>query len=64
MEWISVKDGLPKKNTNVLCYFKYEPHSPNVICENVYYGYGLWMSETSKVTHWIPLPNPPKEAEP
>lgn len=60
-EWISVKERLPEKNTKVLCYFKYEPNTPDVICENVYYGSGRWMSESSKVTHWMPLPEPPEK---
>ena len=59
-EWVSVEDRLPQKNTSVLCYFKYEPESPDVICENHYHGGRLWMSEGSKVTHWMPLPEPPK----
>lgn len=66
-EWISVKEGLPERRTNVLCYYQYEPESPNVICENTYYGRkhggGLWLSDGSKVTHWMPLPEPPKGGE-
>ena len=62
-EWISVDERLPEKNTKVLCYFKYEPKSPDVICENFYYGSGRWMCESSKVTYWMQLPGPPKEAE-
>ena len=61
-EWISVKEP-PKKRGEYLCYFKYEPESPDVICQNTYYGSGRWMSETDKVTHWMPLPEltqPPK----
>lgn len=60
MEWISVKNKLPQKWENVLCFYKYEPDSPNVVCENTYLGGGMWMSETDKVTHWMPLPEPPK----
>ena len=59
--WISVKDRLPEKNTRVLCYFKFEPESPDVISENTYHSGGLWLSEGSKVTHWMPLPEPPKK---
>lgn len=60
-EWISVKDMLPEKHTRVLCYFKYEPESPNVIVENYYYSNGHWLSEGSHVTHWMPLPKAPEE---
>ena len=60
-KWISVKDRLPKKNQRVLCYFQYEPESPNVICENTFISKDIWLSEGSKVTHWMPLPKEPKE---
>ena len=58
-EWMSVKEP-PKERGEYLCYFKYEPESPDVICENTYYGSGRWMSETGRVTHWQYLPQPPK----
>ena len=58
-EWISV-DSPPKKPGEYLCYFKYEPESPNIICQNTYFGSGRWMSESDKVTHWAYLPRPPK----
>lgn len=58
-EWISVKEP-PKERGEYLCYFNYEPESPDVICQNTYYGSGLWMSESSRVTHWQYLPQPPK----
>ena len=61
-EWISVKDRLPDANESVLCYFHYGPNFPAVICENEYIGSGMWMADGSKVTHWMPLPEPPKEA--
>lgn len=60
-KWISVKDRLPEKRGRYLCYYKYEPDSPDVICENTYLGAGLWQSEPSKITHWMPLPEEPKE---
>ena len=59
-EWISVKDRLPDKRGEYLCYYKFEPDSPDVICENTYQGNGLWLSEMDKVTHWQPMPQPPK----
>ena len=58
-EWISVSSP-PKKPGEYLCYFKYEPESPNIICQNTYYGSGRWMSEQDRVTHWSYLPEPPK----
>ena len=63
-EWISVEDRLPERHSRVLCYHKYEPESPDVICENTYYGRKsdghLWLSDGDKVTHWMPLPIPPR----
>lgn len=58
-EWFSVSSP-PKKPGEYLCYFKYEPESPNVICQNTYFGSGRWMSESDIVTHWQYLPKPPK----
>lgn len=62
-KWVSVKDRLPEKRGLYLCYYKYEPDSPNVICENTYLGSGLWQSEMSKITHWMPIPEPPEEED-
>ena len=59
-EWISVKDRLPDKRGEYLCYYKFEPDSPDVVCENTYQGSGLWLSEMDKVTHWMEKPQPPK----
>lgn len=61
MEWISVKNKLPNKMQEVLCFYKFEPESPNVMGNNIYFGGGIFMSETDKVTHWMPLPEPPNE---
>lgn len=54
--WTPVEDRLPDKGENVLCYFKYEPESPDVICENIYIGSGIWQSETEKVVAWRQRP--------
>lgn len=61
--WVSVEDRLPEKNTEVLCYYKFEPDGPNVICENTYYGDGRWLSDRDRVSHWMPLPTPPTKKE-
>ena len=58
-QWIPVSSP-PKKPGDYLCYFKYEPESPDVICQNTYYGSGRWMSEPDRVIHWACLPKPPK----
>ncbi len=59
--WISVEERLPERDKDVLCFFRH-PDSTTV-CQNVYYGNGHWLGEGSFVTHWMPLPEPPKEEE-
>lgn len=69
--WISVKDRLPPPNTPVLVY---RPGMAVEILVDVYevyfsegerqegwvrYGRNLYMAEV--ITHWMPLPEPPKE---
>ena len=56
MKWIPVSEMLPNRHHRVLCYFKYEPESPDIISENTYIGGGMWMSESDKVVAWMPLP--------
>ena len=57
-KWIPVSERLPNRHQRVLCYFKYEPESPDIILENTYIGGGMWMSERDKVVAWMPLPEP------
>ena len=57
-KWIPVSERLPNRHQRVLCYFKYEPESPDIISENTYIGGGMWMSEGDKVVAWMPLPKP------
>ena len=65
-EWISVYDRLPEAWKQVLIYSRHD------FCESaVYIGVpGKWrvtwnheMLEADSVTHWMPLPEPPKEVE-
>ena len=62
-EWISVKDRLPEPWKQVLIYSRYD------FCEvALYIGIpGKWrvtwnhdMLDADSVTHWMPLPHPPK----
>ena len=62
-EWISVKDRLPEPWKQVLIYSRYD------FCEvALYIGIpGKWrvtwnhdMLDADSVTHWMPLPEPPK----
>ena len=71
-EWISVKDKLPPYNRNVLVY---RPNMAMKILVDNYYGYygeddAEWHEGWAKygkdihnnplITHWMPLPQPPK----
>jgi len=73
MEWISVKDRLPEKNTEVLIAFCKKMYIPNY---SQCVGYideedGLWYDGYDEkieypidyiyVYYWMPLPKAPKE---
>ena len=65
MEWISVKDKLPKETGRYWCHVK----EVNDLGESSYQWnvcYNEWEKafhpdNNDKVTHWMPLPEPPKE---
>lgn len=72
MNWISVKDRLPNRNG---CYLVFRPHYHTnhggsvTIC--YFGGTGAWYDDDkanfeellspTNVTHWMPLPEAPKE---
>lgn len=68
-EWISVKDRLPKKNKNVLIYRG--NHIGDMMYVYTYKGnsewedeYGYWSrTDEEGITHWMHLPEPPREKE-
>ena len=62
-EWISVKDRLPAEKVNCIVHYKH------AYCENddywaigicFYDGKKFQIDWAYKVTHWMPLPQPPK----
>lgn len=57
-KWISVKDRLPEYDTRVIACCT-DGHVASM------HAYGKWFYEcgiiTDNVTHWMPLPEPPKE---
>lgn len=53
--WISVEDRLPEKTELVLVKSKLVKMKTDFICKD-----GNWYT-TPAVTHWMPLPEPPKE---
>jgi hypothetical protein len=63
MEWISVKDRLPQMGEDVLCFsMKRIFHSwwDNISSSCDWYDIqNNWIIED--VTHWMPLPEQPKE---
>lgn len=77
-EWISVKDRLPEEGTQVLTYdsgskngaFEYRLDYIVLIWQeegltdvpNPIWACGL-VDDYNKVTHWMPLPSPPKNEE-
>ena len=74
MEWISVKDRLPEFNQDVLIFANpsiatavrhmCSPKTPDDWwwTGNCYGGYEWeWDFETENITHWMELPDPPKE---
>ena len=62
-EWISVKDMLPKDNSDVLAYSRIGEESRIYLA---CYSNGVWFDCvfnapcTDTTTHWMPMPNPPK----
>ena len=63
-EWISVNDELPEVGGYVVCIAKRNPFSMfmPMVARIGKHGWVDPMTEQyiSEVTHWIPMPNPPK----
>lgn len=64
-EWVSVKDRLPKDGQDVLAYLNDGEETRIAPCN---YSNGVWFDSVMNcavvlqdVTHWMPLPPPPKE---
>jgi Protein of unknown function (DUF551). len=65
-EWISVKEGMPAECASVLV------SNEGGAVANMYYDDGKWFADgflsskipniayTGEITHWMPLPDPPK----
>ena len=56
-EWISVKGRLPEKNTSVIA-----STDKGIVfqCLYAYDGWDLWDGNEVNITHWQPMPQPPK----
>lgn len=59
-KWIPVSERLPEKNTTVIAATDY-----GVVFQALYAydGWDLWEGNEVNITHWMPLPEPPKECE-
>ena len=61
-DWISVEDRLPKEHQGVIAFAKHSCFEPmrhiGYYCKSnfVFPDWDMWT-----VTHWMPLPAPPKE---
>lgn len=60
MKWVSIKDRLPKKHEDVLAF---RPDDGIIITRLSWMldSEPIWADEVSNYTHWMPLPEPPKE---
>lgn len=65
-EWVSVEDALPDKHTQVLMW----DSKWNIAEAGNYYNRHFWVYNeigdgfiAENITHWMPLPEPPKEDE-
>ena len=62
-EWISVKDRLPKPNKLVLCWWQSGDGEKEHYGFATFQSHGVWYVSNEgmpEVTHWMPLPEPPK----
>ncbi len=57
-EWISVKDRLPEENGIYLTLNKKRQYEFHIFKTGKRMWQGIW--EEDGVTHWMPLPQPPK----
>lgn len=62
MKWIPVTERLPKHEDAVLCFIKNGQQDILQFdnFENLWVGQ-QWRYKRHAVTHWMPLPEPPKE---
>ena len=64
--WISVKDRLPEKSGQYLCWFGANkvvigPAIETYVDEWKAFGDLISLEKYPNITHWMPLPEPPKE---
>lgn len=66
-EWISVKDRMPEPFVSILVHIPEDEPFPTVhegyLTNDVNWYAAHYTRESDEITHWMPLPEPPKEAE-
>ena len=71
MEWIAIKDRMPKANVNVLVYFVHDGleyieigwNDPDFARGMEAFGMHISHDEYQhEITHWMPLPNAPNNS--
>lgn len=65
-EWFSVEDTLPKIGHRVLVYTTFDGVKVASLRKSRFYNestkaYADWSAYTHDITHWRPLPEPPKD---
>ena len=66
-KWIKISEKLPKENTRILVFINPKYTFANPLYDGFYDAHGFvdyrmnWPLEN--VTHWMPLPKPPKGEE-
>jgi len=59
MQWVSVNERLPEPGRNVLIFTKSGNVGEGNYIENDEWVQYRWSVPSVKVTHWMPLPEPP-----
>ena len=63
-DWISVKDRLPGKKGDYIvnCHYRYnDGFVRNYVTVIHFRGKTQWATCNESISHWMPLPEPPKE---
>ena len=61
-QWVSVKDRLPMKDQRILLYGKGDRQLTSIFKDGSFLYYtDESLEECNYVTHWQPLPEPPKQ---
>ena len=61
--WIPVEDALPETDTPVICYMRSGQILVMELSDDDGWYCGITRYNPRAVTHWMPLPEPPKEDE-